>query len=73
MLDPDDDWPERTAGVDLVRSDATVLRDWAAASSNSHADADMCWWDAGTLNSLIKSDDLRMGHVERTRTLLATS
>lgn len=40
---------------------------------DSHSDAGMCWWDAGTLNFLIRHTDLAGGRFDAARVVLSTS
>ncbi|GIG55683.1 hypothetical protein Lfu02_00550 [Longispora fulva] len=53
---------------------AAEIHDWITLLVlDSHADAGMCWWDAGTLNFLIQHHDLTAGRFDRVRVVLTTS
>ena len=69
---------ERLARFEWWQANATEVacasHGWRLLLSlNSHAEAGMCFWDAGTLNFYIHEDDLAAGRFDRTRATIVTA
>ena len=68
---------ERLARFEWWQANATLVaraaHGWRLLLSlNSHAEAGLCFWDAGTLNVYIHEDDLAAGRFDRTRATIVT-